>query len=170
MAGLPATGKSTLAQLLAHELDGVILDKDTVRQALFAPADIEYAVEQDDFCVGLMTQVAGYLLRRDPSRVVLIDGRPFARRYQVEQWRELGAELGTPVPVVECVCSEQSVRRRLERALAGGTHPAANRTLAMYQAMRSSFEPIVAPKVVIDTDGAPEDCLREALAFVASQD
>jgi predicted kinase len=37
MAGLPASGKSTLAARLASELAGVVLSKDQVRAALFPP-------------------------------------------------------------------------------------------------------------------------------------
>ena len=168
MAGLPATGKSTLARRLAHELGAYVLDKDVVRGALFPPHEIEYSVEQDDFCVELMQQVVDYVLQRNPSRHVIIDGRPFARRYQLDVWRDAGARLGVPVRVVECVCSEQSVKRRLERATALGSHPATNRTIEMYRALRASFEPIDPPKAVVDTDRDPEKCVRDALAFLLS--
>ena len=36
MAGLPGTGKSTLARALAQRLAGAVLDKDEIRAALFA--------------------------------------------------------------------------------------------------------------------------------------
>ena len=40
MAGLPGTGKSTLAQALAQRLPGAVLDKDAIRAALFEPAHV----------------------------------------------------------------------------------------------------------------------------------
>jgi predicted kinase len=43
MAGLPGTGKSTLARVLANDLGGVVLDKDVIRAALFPAALIEYS-------------------------------------------------------------------------------------------------------------------------------
>ena len=70
MAGLPGTGKSTLSRMLAAELGGTVIDKDQVRASLFAPPDIEYSTEQDDFCMAVMLKVAGYLLRKDPVRLV----------------------------------------------------------------------------------------------------
>ena len=61
MAGLPASGKSTVARLLATRLPAVLLDKDAVRGALFPSAEIDYSTAQDDLCVDVMLQVAGHL-------------------------------------------------------------------------------------------------------------
>jgi predicted kinase len=62
MMGLPGSGKSALARRIAPVLPAVILDKDAVRAALFPPAEIEYSLQQDDFCVEIMLQTAAYLL------------------------------------------------------------------------------------------------------------
>ena len=78
MAGLPGTGKSTLAHEIACLTSGRVLSKDEFRHLLFAPEEIEYSSRQDDFCQELMLQTAGYLLARDPARIVFLDGRPFA--------------------------------------------------------------------------------------------
>jgi hypothetical protein len=80
MAGLPGSGKSTLARELAWRTSGRVLSKDDFRHALFAPEEIEYSTRQDDFCLELMLQTAGYLLTRDPARIIFLDGRPFSRR------------------------------------------------------------------------------------------
>ena len=42
MAGLPGTGKSTLAAALAEALPAVVLDKDKLRAGLIPPDKIEY--------------------------------------------------------------------------------------------------------------------------------
>jgi predicted kinase len=78
MAGLPGTGKSTLARALAADLGGTILNKDEIRAALFTPRDVEYSSEQDEFCMRVMLKVAGYLFRKDPGRKVFLDGRTFS--------------------------------------------------------------------------------------------
>src|SRR5262245_27920071 len=41
MAGLQGSGKSTLARHLADALPGIVLNKDTIRAALFPPALLE---------------------------------------------------------------------------------------------------------------------------------
>ncbi len=94
MAGLPGAGKSTLARALASRTSGVVLDKDEIRRALFAPAEIEYSTEQDDFCMGIMLQTAAHLLHQNPGRYVFLDGRPFSQRYQIERVIEVATESG----------------------------------------------------------------------------
>src|SRR5258706_12466630 len=114
MAGLPGTGKSTLARALAETTAGSVLSKDEIRAALFAPNDIEYSTAQDDFCMEVMLQAARFLLQKNPQRKVLFDGRTFSRRYQIDKVLAFAAQLSQPWTVLECTCSEESVRRRLE--------------------------------------------------------
>lgn len=161
MAGLPASGKTTLARALAERLRGAVLDKDVIRPALFAPEDIEYSAGQDDFVMDLMLQTARYLLEKDPSRIVFLDGRTFSQAYQRQQAMDFAETIPTPCIIVECTCSEASARARLGQDLSEGRHPAANRTFELWENVRASFEPIAEPKVVIDTDRPIEECLRE---------
>ena len=152
MAGLPATGKSTIAHRVAEVLPGFVLDKDVVRTALFAPPEIDYTMAQDDLCMEVLRMAAHYVLQRDRSKNVLIDGRPFARAYQIAPWHEEAARLGVPLKVIECVCTDETARARLAHATASGDHPAKNRDYAMYLALKKSFEPIAPPKLVLDTE------------------
>ena len=83
MAGLPGTGKSTLAAALAEALPAVVLDKDKLRAGLIPPEKIEYSRAQDDYVFELLLKAAKYNLNR--GRHVILDGRTFTRRYQVER-------------------------------------------------------------------------------------
>jgi predicted kinase len=161
MAGLPASGKTTLARALARAVGGAVLDKDAIRPALFPPEDIEYSAAQDDFVMELMLRTARYLLEKDAARVVFLDGRTFSRAYQRQRAIDFAEAFGTPWLIVECVCSEASARARLRQDLSVGRHPAANRTVELWESLRASFEPIPDPKVVIDTDQPLEECLRK---------
>jgi len=162
MAGLPGTGKSALARGLASRLGAVRLDKDEIRAALFPPELIEYSREQDDFCMQVLLQTAEFLLRRRPNQIIIIDGRPFARGHQLKAVFDFANRAGTSWKVIECRCSEETIRQRLERD--AKAHPAANRNYALYQALRDDFEPIPEPKLVLDTErslgNVVEDCLR----------
>jgi predicted kinase len=162
MAGLPGTGKSTLATELARLHSGVVLSKDEIRAVLFRPSEIEYSATQDDFVMGIMLKTAGYLLRKEPTRLAILDGRTFSQQYQVERVRNFAAMIHQPVHILECVCSEDSARARLERQQADGTHPAANRDFALYLAVKARFQPIPPPKTLIDTDQPLETCLSLA--------
>jgi predicted kinase len=160
VAGLPGTGKTTLARELAARTSGAILNKDEIRAALFAPAEIEYSTEQDDFCVAVMLEAAAYLLRRSPERLVFLDGRPFSRRYQVDQVVRAAVGLHQPWHILECLCSEQSATSRLTET-AG--HPAANRDCALYFQIKATFEEIEPPKTVINTNQPIAACIQQAL-------
>ena len=74
LAGLPGTGKSTLARALVEQLGGVVLDKDRVREALFSAPLTDYVREQDDLCMRAIFEAAAYLTRRArPSLNGIID-------------------------------------------------------------------------------------------------
>jgi predicted kinase len=166
MAGLPATGKSTLGRALADELGGTVLGKDQIRAALFPSRDIEYSTEQDDFCMAVMLKVAGYLFRKDPARHVFMDGRTFSRAYQLKRATGYAEALGQPWRIVECVCSEESAWQRLAQ---DREHIATNRTFDLYLQVKARFEEITLPKTVIDTDQPLEQCVQRALAALGDQ-
>ena len=166
MAGLPATGKSTLAGELARRTSGRVLNKDEVRHAFFLPAEIEYSTRQDDFCLQLILETAGYLLARDPGQKIFLDGRPFSRRYQIENVLLAAASLHQPWSILECICSDESVRHRLESEAQAGKHPAGNRDYQLYLEVKARFETITHPKIVIDTDQPLEVCVQQALSVL----
>jgi len=163
MAGLPATGKSTLARELARRTSGRVLSKDDVRHALFLPREIEYSTRQDDFCLHLMLQTAAYLLALDPGQKIFLDGRPFSRRYQIENVLTAAASLHQPWRIVECICSDETVKQRLAADAKSGNHPAGNRDYQLYLEVKARFETITHPKLVIDTDQPLDACIEQAL-------
>jgi len=86
MAGLPGTGKSTLAARLAAALDAVVLSKDAVRAALFPPPVRDYSTAQDNLVMEVIFKAAAYTFRTRSQQVVIIDGRTFLRTYQVRDY------------------------------------------------------------------------------------
>ncbi len=148
MAGLPGTGKSTLAASLAAQLGGIVLDKDTVRAALFSEPWLEYSREQDDFCVELLLQSAGFLLSRpSPPAFVFIDGRTFSMRYQIDRVDAFAKSLGCSVRLIELVCSDGVARERLRHG-----HLAKNRDFNLYLKVKAAFEPINHDHLTLSTD------------------
>jgi predicted kinase len=164
MAGLQGSGKSTLARQLAEILPGVVLDKDPIRAALFPPALIEYTTVQDDFCVNIMLQVAEYILRKDPGAYVILDGRPYSRRYQVEAVVDFAAKLPDTLKIIHCVCSDETAKARLDRDR--GIHPAQDRTYELYLETKRRFEPIERPRLLVNTDNPIAECLESCLDYI----
>ena len=166
MAGLPGTGKSTLSRALASDLKGTVIDKDQVRSSLFSLTDIEYSTEQDDFCMAVMLKVAGYLFRKDPARIVFLDGRTFSQTYQLKRAIGFAEAIGQPWRILECICNESTTRQRL---VENPNHIAANRNFGLYLKVKSRFEEITFPKTLIDTDQPLETSIQLATEALASQ-
>jgi predicted kinase len=166
MAGLPGTGKTTLALELARRTHGAIVSKDEIRAALFSSEDIEYSLEQDDFVMEVMLEAARFLLHKDPARKIFLDGRTFSRTYQIDQVLRFAGELSQPWVTIECVCSEESARSRLD---CDPSHLARNRDFALYLKVKAAFEPIACSKTTVSTDQPLERSAHEALAAINSE-
>ncbi len=166
-AGLPASGKSAVAQALQRRVNGVLLDKDEIRSCLFA-GYVDYQRQQDDVCVSVMYEVARYHLKQRADVPVILDGRTYSRRYQVTAVEAAAAQMEVPVYFIECVCSADSARHRLEADQ--GKHLAEDRDYSLYVRSRDSAEPLEMPRLVLDTDeNSIEVCVQLAATYIKSQ-
>jgi predicted kinase len=167
MAGLPGTGKSTLAARLAERLGGVVLSKDVARAALFPPPVLDYSSAQDEIAISAVYSAAEYLLARDSARPVFIDGRTFSKPGQLDAPAALAADLGVPFRVIECVCADEVARARLAADHAAGTHPAGNRAPDLYDRAKAAAVPLAVPRLTLDTGALPpEECVRRAAEYL----
>ena len=152
LAGLPGSGKTTLAQAL-HRLTGAqVLNKDVARAALL-PGCRQYSDAENDFVVERLLEQAERFLSSGDVKFVVLDGRTFSKRRQVERLRQF------PLPrfLVECRCSEQTA---LARIAVGTDHPAPDRSAELYRRLRDSADPIDAD-LIVDTDAlAPDEAAR----------
>lgn len=150
-AGLPGTGKTTLARALATHLGALVLDKDAVRHALFGLDHTRYTREQDDLCVQLIYTAAAWHLGTDLDATVILDGRTYSRAYQIAQLRDLASTTRHQLLIVECVCPPGVAATRLARDHSAGHHPAGNRTPALRDRLAAAADPIPEPKLLLDT-------------------
>lgn len=163
MAGLPASGKSAIAGPLSDALPAVLLDKDSLRVSMFQDK-VDYSREQNDLVVNISYDIASYLIGKHANEIVLLDGRTYSRRYQVEAVKAAAAGAGTELRIIECVCSEASAITRLQQ---DHSHPALDRDVDMYLRSRAQADPIEEPKLVIDTDKlSPTVALTRALVWL----
>ncbi|MFW6027534.1 MAG: AAA family ATPase [bacterium] len=104
LAGLPGTGKSSIARVLAAELRAVWLRVDTIEQAIRdaggGPEDagyrVAYALANDNLQCGLNVigdSVNPWMLTRNA-------------------WRDVGLKAGARVLEIETVCSDTAEHRR----------------------------------------------------------
>jgi predicted kinase len=148
-AGLPGTGKSSLARALAERLSAAILDKDRVRGSLFPDALTDYSAEQDQLCMRAMLGAAAYLTERRRVEYIFFDGRTFSTRGQIEDVLVPAKQAGARWRILHVTCADAIAEERLARN--DPDHPAKNRDPALYRRIKQHFEPILQPKLEVDT-------------------
>ncbi len=164
MVGLPGSGKSTLANRLAAVLGGVVLCKDVVRAALFAPPVLDYTSAQDEIAMSAVYEAAAYILKANPARAVFLDGRTFSKPGQLDA----PVALGVMLRVIECVCPDEVARARLAADHTAGVHLAGNRTSDLYDRVKAAAVPLTVPRLTLDTGALSlEDCVTRALAYLS---
>jgi predicted kinase len=149
LAGLPGSGKSTLARALQGRANAVVLDKDRVRETLFPGELTDYSSEQDDLCMRAILAAAAYLTAKKQVGFVLLDGRTFSRKNQIDEVVGAAERAGASWRILLVTCSDAVARERLARE--DPQHPAHNRNFFLYREVQRRFEPIELAKLEIDT-------------------
>jgi predicted kinase len=153
--GLAGTGKTTLAQRIAAG-----------RSAAYIRIDaIEAAMWRAGVSRGQPTGLAAYLVADAIAEGSLRAGTPVvvdavnpvegARR----GWRELSARTGTPLYVIEVVCSDRAEHRRRVEQRQGDLEGLSVPTWA--DVMARHYEPWHEPRLVVDTAEPLTECLRQ---------
>ena len=163
-AGLPGTGKSTLAQVIAERLGAAVLDKDRVRGALFPGALTDYSDQQDQLCMRAMLEAAAYLTERQRVEFIFFDGRTFSRQAQIEDVLLAAARAGACWRIVHVGCADAVAEERLART--DPSHPAQNRDVALYRRIKQHFEPIPQAKLEVDTTSGTDEVLTRVEEYL----
>jgi aminoglycoside phosphotransferase family enzyme/predicted kinase len=122
VAGLPGTGKTSVARALASELGMRVVSADAVRKELFGaakkPADYEqgaYTPEANRLTYQKLIETGREFLERDGG--VILDAT-FRRAEDRQAAQEMAAALNAQWRVIECQLAPELVKARLEQRAA----------------------------------------------------
>lgn len=170
-AGLPGVGKSTLARTLATHIPAYILDKDTLRDAIFPTEELDYSSPQNALATQVMFDVAEYILARDAEKTIILDGKPFSKREQIQAVVDLAERVHTPLKIIHCVAPDEVVKARLEHdQRQDPSNITADRSFAKYLRIKRQFDPITEPHLTIDTSAPLEATLSQCLDYLKGRE
>lgn len=178
--GLIASGKSTLAGLLAREKGWAWFNTDRVRKELAGISPTERRPEdhgQGIYSPEMTARTYQALLERAAPIVaaggsVILDGS-YSRKTDRDQVRAWGRDNGAEVRFVLCFCSEPETRRRLEKRARDPLAVSDGRWEIFVRQRRSFEEPheLGADELlVLDTGDTPERLLTAVEKWLAGTD
>ena len=148
LSGLPATGKSALADRLGHALSLAVLSVDPIESAMLRAG----------VAPGFETGLAAYLVVEAICDAELGRGHGAivdavnAVEPAKEMWLRLGARHGAPPRIVECVCSDPALHRaRLEARRRGLSPIFREPTWEDVERRRREYTPWNTPVLVVDS-------------------
>lgn len=170
LAGLPGTGKSTLAKelergLAERDLKTVVLNKDDVRSTLFPGPATDYSDAQNNLCLSAMLEAAAYMrYQPDGPRFILFDGRTFSTAEDIASVISAAKSVGASWRILHLICPDELAEQRL--ATSAATHPARDRDYNLYLDLKSRFEPITQEHVTVDTSADLKDSTKLCLHYL----
>jgi adenylylsulfate kinase len=154
LTGLPASGKSTLANLLAQELDGLglqvqVINSDEIRQVL-TPRPT-YSEEERIWFYNILAYIGKLLVQNGVNVIIAATAHRRAYRQRARQYLPHIIEVYVKCPVEACMQRDQKDLYR--RALSGEIHS--------LPGVQELYEEPEAPAVVVETgENGPQDCLE----------
>lgn len=167
MAGLPGTGKSTIAAHLGARLGAAVVSVDPIESAI-----LEAGIDRDQ-----PTGLAAYLVTETIAESVLSAGQTIivdavnAVAPAREQWVELAKRQGVTIRFVETTCSDPALHSERLLAREAKTPKLSEQTrYAVEQSLEDYSEwagpSAIVPRVTLDTSRTVESNVEAALAFV----
>ncbi len=165
-AGLPGTGKSTLAEAVARALRAPAFSGDWLMGGLKPAHAALGKLDRSEYLAawfGLLRTLVIRQLMLDQSAIV----EDIVSDSQFVLWQQTAESFAARLSLIECICSDQAVHRaRIEsrvRAIPGWHEVGWDHV----ERMRAEFPPLTVDRLVVDAMAPLEDNLRRVLSYVA---
>ncbi len=150
VCGLPGTGKTAVAKALAERLGATLIRTDVIRKEMLQ--NITHSSEERLLVYELMFQAAQHRLQSGLN--VVLDGTFFSKNLRNEA-ANIARKYKTGFKIVECVCGEELVKKRLSLR----KNDASDASFPVYKAEKKTFEPVVGKHITIDTMKDTKECV-----------
>ncbi len=172
ICGLPASGKSTIAEKLGEVFQIPVFRSDMIRKQNFASPDADLshlAFEDGIYAKGVTALTYGRMLLLAQEAIekgssVVLDATFGVRHYRREALR-LAADMDANIFFVECTAPEVLRKERLAARKTGSSLSDAR--LAHFDAFRKSFEPLEEihsnQHIIVNTDTSIDECMGRIL-------
>jgi uncharacterized protein len=172
-AGLMGSGKSYQARSLAPRFGAEVIRTDILRKELFdiKPAERRYedfgrGIYSDDISLKIYDKAFALAAQKIKQNKPVIIDASFKRRTERQKAMNLAKDLGVRFYILECVCSDETTRKRLEKRMLENDNPSDGRW-ELFQKQKNDFDAIDEVPVdcyfKIDTSGNPEITRQEII-------
>lgn len=161
MAGMPGTGKTTLALAIGRTWGWPVIDKDSLKSPLLAGGVSPELAGPASYT--LMLEMAQDLLVKQRLSVILDSPGRFP--FVLERVKEMAEQTGARLKIIQCVASRELRNLRLTSREARPSQWRGDAGLSDEEE-RQMFEHLPGDSLVLDTSASFEDCLALAGAYL----
>lgn len=163
MAGMPGSGKTTLALALGRSLGWPVIDKDTLKSPMLIKGISDDLAGPASYA--LMLELADDLLSRQHLSTILDSPGRFPM--VLDRVQAISAQTGADLKIIRCVASRELRAQRLIKRVARPSQWNANIVMPaeLEQAMFTHLPP---ETLIVDTRRPLEQCIAEALTYLHS--
>lgn len=153
LAGLPGTGKTTVAKEFARQTQALHFDIDEVKRVVVPADEVTEDIDPPEYRFKYYAETIRKLpelFSKTPAQTVIMDETFHLRNFR-DFWNESVRALNIRMHWIEVVCDEEIVKERLSIGKNRGNHILGNKAIPMYLLFKEAFEPMKAPYEVVDT-------------------